>query len=98
MMAFQKAIIRLPCENITHALTSVKLGKPDYRKALTQHLNYAEALRQCGLEVITLEADNRFPDSTFVEDTALLSPEGAVITRPGASSRRERSCRYGGRY
>jgi dimethylargininase len=53
-----------------------------------QHLNYAEALHQCGLEVITLEADNRFPDSTFVEDTALITPQGVVITHPGAPSRK----------
>jgi dimethylargininase len=88
LISFQKAIVRLPCQNITGALTTVNLGKPDYQLSLKQHAIYTEALRQCGLEVITLEADNRFPDSTFVEDTALLTPHAAIITRPGAPSRR----------
>jgi dimethylargininase len=41
-----------------------------------------------GCEVITLDADARYPDSTFVEDTALILPGlGAILTRPGAESR-----------
>jgi dimethylargininase len=52
-----------------------------------QHRRYCEALEQCGLVLTTLEADLRFPDSTFVEDTAILTPRGAVLTRPGARSR-----------
>jgi len=83
-----KAIVKLPCEKITEALTTVKLGKPDYQQALYQHTLYVNALRHCGVEVTLLEPDNRFPDSTFVEDTALLTPAGAVMTRPGAPSRR----------
>jgi dimethylargininase len=88
LKAFHKAIVRVPCENITGALTSQDLGEPEYRKALQQHAAYVDALRQCGLEVITLAPDIRYPDSTFVEDTALLTSRGAIITRPGASSRR----------
>ena len=45
-------------------------------------------LKECGLEVIVLEADEKYPDSTFVEDTALLTSECAIITNPGAASRR----------
>jgi dimethylargininase len=85
--SFQRAIVRLPCENISKALRSSDQGKPEYLKALYQHRQYMEALQQCGLEVIVMEADNDYPDSTFVEDTALLTPYCAVITRPGASSR-----------
>jgi dimethylargininase len=85
--SFQRAIVRLPCENISNALSSSEQGKPEYSKALDQHRQYLEALQQCGLEVIVMEADNRYPDSTFVEDTALLTPYCAVITRPGAPSR-----------
>lgn len=86
-LAFQRAIVRTPCESITEALSSSNQGKPDYSKAIDQHRQYVEALRQCGLEAIVLEPDNDFPDSTFVEDTALLTPFCAVMTRPGAPSR-----------
>ncbi len=86
-LSLQRAIVRLPCENISNALSSSNLGKPDFSKALDQHTQYVEALRQCGLEVVVLEPDNHYPDSTFVEDTALLTPYCAVMTRPGAPSR-----------
>lgn len=71
-----------------NGLTSSDLAKPDYEIALIQHAAYIDALKECGLEVIILDADDDYPDSTFVEDTALLTPEFAVITRPGARSRR----------
>jgi dimethylargininase len=63
------------------------LGAPDYERALQQHAAYCEALERCGLELIFLEADERYPDSTFVEDTSVLVPAGAILTRPGAASR-----------
>ena len=56
--------------------------------ALAQHASYCEALEQCGLDLIALDADARFPDSTFVEDTAVLTERVAVLARPGAASRR----------
>ena len=68
--------------------TSVDLGKPDFDEALRQHRAYCAALESCGLELIHLAADDKHPDSTFVEDTALLTSRGAVLTRPGAVSRR----------
>jgi dimethylargininase len=71
-----------------HGLTSAHLGKPDFGRALAQHAAYVEVLRDCGLQVTVLETDNDYPDSTFIEDTALLVPGCAVITRPGAPSRR----------
>jgi dimethylargininase len=46
-----------------------------------------EALRGCGLAVTVLAADEAFPDSVFIEDTAVLSEKAAVVTRPGAPSR-----------
>jgi dimethylargininase len=63
------------------------LGTPDYERARQQHAAYCEALERCGLELTHLEADERYPDSTFVEDTAVLIPAGAILTRPGAASR-----------
>lgn len=85
---FIKAIVRTPCKNIIEGLTSADLGLPDHLKALEQHKNYVNALKKCGLEVFALDADENYPDSTFIEDTALLTPACAVIMRPGANSRK----------
>lgn len=84
---FRKAIVREPCANFADGLTSVDLGRPAFERALQQHEAYCEALQSCGLEVIRLEPDDEHPDSTFVEDTAVLTARCAVITRPGAASR-----------
>jgi dimethylargininase len=64
------------------------LGAPDLEAALRQHEEYCEALESCGIELIRLPAEEHYPDSTFVEDAALLTPRGAILTRPGAESRR----------
>ncbi|MBN2031523.1 N(G),N(G)-dimethylarginine dimethylaminohydrolase [bacterium] len=85
---FSKAIVRRPCHCLIHGLTTSNLGHPDYKKALEQHHAYVNALETCGLEVLVLEADENFPDSTFVEDTALLTPHCAIITNPGAPTRK----------
>ena len=69
-------------------LTSADLGVPDYELALVQHAAYITALQSCGVEVQVLPADEQYPDSTFVEDVALLTEKCAIITRPGADSRR----------
>jgi len=84
---FTQAIVRRPCPAIISGLTTSNLGKPDYQLALQQHLQYMKALMACGLKVTILDPDNNFPDSTFVEDTALLTSKCAVITNPGAPSR-----------
>ena len=84
---FTKAIVRTPCKAMINGLSNANLGKPDYQNALIQHADYIEALKECGLQVTVLPADENFPDSTFVEDVALMTPYCAVITRPGAPSR-----------
>src|SRR6202050_3030053 len=84
---FTRAIVRIPGSNFDAGLTTVDYGRPENEQVLEQHRRYCEALVQCGLAVTTLESDLRFPDSTFVEDTAVLTPRGAVLTRPGAASR-----------
>lgn len=84
---YKNAIVRLPGRNFADGLTTAGLGLPQYSRALEQHALYCEALKECGLAFTTLEADLRFPDSTFVEDTAVLTARGAVLTRPGAPSR-----------
>jgi len=85
---FRRAIVKQPSVSFASGETSVDLGRPNLELALRQHEKYCEALESCGLEVIRLPPDDKHPDSTFVEDTALLTPRGAVLTRPGAESRR----------
>jgi len=84
---FTRAIVRTPSANFADGLTSVDLGTPNYKLALEQHAAYCRALEDCGLSLTHLPADERYPDSTFVEDAAVLTERGAVITRPGAASR-----------
>jgi dimethylargininase len=88
LIQFTRAIARTPCPEMVNGLTTADLGKPEYEKALRQHGRYVQVLKDLGLEVVVLPPDGEFPDSTFVEDTALLTPRGAVITRSGAPSRR----------
>jgi dimethylargininase len=85
--ALRSAIVRTPGRNFAEGLTTVDLGVPDYDLALRQYARYCDALVECGLQVTKLDADLRYPDSTFVEDTAILTERGAVLTRPGADSR-----------
>jgi dimethylargininase len=54
---------------------------------LQQHARYCEALQKCGVTITALDADLNHPDSTFVEDTAVLTAQCAILTRPGAPSR-----------
>jgi dimethylargininase len=85
---FTRAIVRPPARNFADGLTTVSLGTPDVDLALRQHVAYCAALTRHGCQVTELSADAGYPDSTFVEDTALILPgAGAILTRPGAASR-----------
>lgn len=84
---FTRAIVCPPAATFAHGLTTVSLGLPNLEMAIEQHRAYCEALEVAGLELIALMPDDEYPDSTFVEDTAVLTPNWAVITRPGALSR-----------
>jgi dimethylargininase len=86
-LLFTNAIVRVPGSNFADGLTTVALGVPEYAKALEQWEGYCAALEACGLILTRLEADLAHPDSTFVEDAAVLTPHGAMLTRPGAESR-----------
>jgi dimethylargininase len=83
-----KAILKRPSATFASGETSVALGEPDFERVLQQHEAYCDVLESCGIELIRLPAEERYPDSTFVEDTALVTARGAVLTRPGAESRR----------
>jgi dimethylargininase len=85
---FSKAIVRTPGRSLINGITSAGMGLPHYEKALVQHAEYVVALQECGLEVQVLGADERYPDSTFVEDVALLTKHCAIITNPGIPSRK----------
>ncbi|MEQ1689885.1 MAG: hypothetical protein ABMA00_01260 [Gemmatimonas sp.] len=85
---FAHAIVRPPARNFAQGLTTVDIGVPDVDLALIQHAAYCAALARNGCALIALPADDGYPDSTFVEDTALILPgQGAILTRPGAASR-----------
>ena len=85
---FKRAIVRKPGKSMINGLTTAELGLPDYENALVQHTEYTKALKECGLQVLILPEDEEHPDSTFVEDVALLTRDCAIITNPGAPSRR----------
>jgi len=86
---FKNAIVRRPGHSLVNGITSApELGKPDCGLAIKQHDAYIEALKSCGVEVTALKADERFPDSCFVEDVAVCTKKFAVITNLGASSRK----------
>jgi dimethylargininase len=86
-MSFTRAIVRAPGRSFAAGLSSGAAGPPDVDRALEQHAGYVQALRDCGLAVTCLEPDEAYPDATFVEDTAIVTARGAILTRPGAPSR-----------
>ncbi len=86
--ALRTAILRTPGPNCGNGLTSAGLGAPDYPLLLRQHQAYARLLAAAGLEIVSLPPESAYPDAYFVEDPAVVTPEVAVMTRPGALSRR----------
>lgn len=69
-------------------LTHLPRRTIDLAEARRQHAAYEACLRRAGCAVRTLAAEADLPDSVFVEDTALVLDELAVLARPGAASRR----------
>jgi dimethylargininase len=92
---FTRAIVRKPCQAMLNGLTEANMGSPDYNLACEQHQDYINALKECGLKVTELPALEEFPDSCFVEDVALLTPKCAILTHPGAESRRGETSHIG---
>jgi dimethylargininase len=86
---FTRAVVRKPCKNFARGLTTTVSSEPaDYGLMVKQHAAYLKALTAAGLEVVVLDPLPDFPDSHFVEDTAVVTPDVAVITNPGAAARR----------
>jgi dimethylargininase len=84
---YTHAIARKPGPNFGQGLTTSSLGSPSYNLLQKQHDAYIETLEKLGLEVTVLDPEPDYPDAYFVEDTAVVTPEVAVITIPGAASR-----------
>ena len=87
MTRFTRAIVRPPAATFAAGVTTSGLGPPDLALALAQHDAYCRALERLGVSLVRLAPDPEFPDSPFVEDVAVLTGRGALVTRPGAASR-----------
>jgi dimethylargininase len=87
MNSFTHALARYPTTNLGDGLTTQELGAPDFNLAMQQYSAYLDALRDCGLDVTVLRGDPTYPDGCFVEDTAVIYRDLAVITQPGADTR-----------
>ena len=85
---FTRILARRPAPNFADGLTTADLGQPNLSKALDQYEVYLQALRDRGLDVTVLPADERFPDGHFVEDPVVIFQEVAFVCRSGAVARR----------
>ncbi|HMB47382.1 MAG TPA: dimethylarginine dimethylaminohydrolase [Afifellaceae bacterium] len=84
---FSHALVRTPAESAARGLRAVDAGDPDIGLFRAEHEHYCRALTEAGMEVIRLEPLDRFPDSVFVEDPALVLPEAVILLRSAAQSR-----------
>jgi dimethylargininase len=84
-----RAIVRKPSAALSRCeLTYLARAPIDLARANGQHEAYVTALRTQGIDVLILPPEPELPDAVFVEDTAVVVEECAVVTRPGAESRR----------
>lgn len=85
----RRALTRSIANTFEGAITMHPRTTPiDVALAREQHRHYVAALEHLGLELVQLSPDDTFPDGCFVEDCALVAAGTALITRPGAPSRR----------
>lgn len=87
-MRYRNAIVRQVPDSFADGLTQANLGKPDLHLARLQWESYVFILRKLGLNVHVLPPLEQFPDSVFVEDTAVIARDSAALANPGAPSRR----------
>ena len=85
---FIHAIVRKPGDDFAHGITTSNLGPPHYELMMKQHEDYIKTLRSLGLELIVLNSLPDYPDAYFVEDTAVITPEVAIITNLGVEDRK----------
>ncbi len=86
-MILKRAIVCPPGPSFHKGITTLKNGPPDYQTAVAQHEGYCAVLEQCGLSLTRLIADPAYPDSTFVEDTAVIVDSDVILAQPGTPSR-----------
>ena len=82
------ALIRTIPDSFDRALTSGPAAKIDVGLARAQHEGYVSHLEASGCQIVTIAPDPLHPDCVFIEDTAIVIADTAVVTRPGAPSRR----------
>ncbi|MHA1449963.1 MAG: dimethylarginine dimethylaminohydrolase family protein [Candidatus Hodarchaeales archaeon] len=88
-MKHKIALVRSIGRNFPRCIsTNPQRGKIDSLLAKKQHQEYCDALCELGIEVIKLKPEDEYPDSCFIEDTAVVHRDKALITRMGAESRR----------
>ena len=69
-------------------ITHIRRTPIDVKIAQSQHHEYVQVLKELGCAVLELPAEADLPDSVFVEDTAIVLSDVALITKPGADSRK----------
>jgi dimethylargininase len=84
------AIVRSPTAALARCELTYLTREPiDVALAQRQHAAYVACLRDLGVRILALSPEPELPDAVFVEDTAVVVDEVAVLTRPGAASRRD---------
>ncbi len=87
-----RAIVRAVPGTFDQAIRPDAVAEPiDIRLAKSQHEAYCRTLEGVGLDLVRIEADDRYPDCCFVEDTAIVVAESAFIAPMAARSRRGES-------
>jgi dimethylargininase len=84
---FNSAIVRTPGRSVVDGLRATPGPAPDFETIRSEHRTYVAALETAGVRVTILDPLERFPDSIFVEDPALVFPQAALLLRPGAPTR-----------
>ena len=83
------ALTHVPSPNLEECQRTFVAPAPiDHGRAVLQHEAYCHMLRRCGADVFTLDVNRDLPDSVFIEDTAIVLDEVAVLASMGAPSRR----------
>ncbi|KAM7388150.1 hypothetical protein PAMP_024348 [Pampus punctatissimus] len=86
---YTHAIVRGVAASLAQEALRMSPSEVDLAAARREHAAYVEVLKtKVGLEVVELPVDESFPDCVFVEDAAVVCGDTALITRPGAESRR----------
>lgn len=84
---FNHALARAPSPSVVDGLRAVDVGAPDFDGVMREHAAYVRAVEEAGVAVEVLPALDAYPDSLFVEDTALTFTGAAIVLRPGAPTR-----------